>query len=164
MGGTLTIREALAGEARQLTELCLRSKRHWGYDEAFMRLAATTLVVTEGAIAMRSVLVAVADGKPAGVAALGQSGEDLELQLLFVDPSAIGLGVGRALFAAASRRLAEAGARRLLILSDPNATGFYQRMGAILIGDAPSDAIPGRLLPLLEFRTPQAGSPASGSS
>ena len=32
------------------------------------------------------------------------------------------------------------GAERLTILADPNATGFYERDGAVRIGEAPSDA------------------------
>jgi hypothetical protein len=40
---------------------------------------------------------------------------------------------------------------RLSVLADPNAAGFYRRIGARDIGEAPSDAIAGRMLPLLEF-------------
>ena len=44
------------------------------------------------------------------------------------------------------------GAEWLTILADPNAAGFYERNGAVRIGEAPSDAGPGRLLPLYEVR------------
>jgi hypothetical protein len=44
------------------------------------------------------------------------------------------------------------GAERLTILADPNAAGFYERNGAARIGEAPSDAVPGRPLPLYELR------------
>jgi protein Tex len=39
-------------------------------------------------------------------------------------------------------------------LLDGGATvaGFYERNGAVRIGEAPSDAVPGRLLPLYELR------------
>ena len=39
-------------------------------------------------------------------------------------------------------------------LLDGGATvaGFYERNGAVRIGEAPSDAVPGRLLPLCELR------------
>jgi hypothetical protein len=36
------------------------------------------------------------------------------------------------------------------IHSDPEAQGFYERMGARLIGKTPSGSIAGRLLPLLQ--------------
>ena len=44
------------------------------------------------------------------------------------------------------------GAGRLTILADPNAAAFYERAGAVRIGEAPSHAVPGRLLPLYEVR------------
>jgi hypothetical protein len=65
----------------------------------------------------------------------------------------------RAIFAAAlavrclrirSLRRGGAGAGRLTILADPNAAAFYERAGAVRIGEAPSDAVPARLLPLYE--------------
>jgi hypothetical protein len=37
-------------------------------------------------------------------------------------------------------------------LADPNAAGFYERSGAVRVGEAPSDAVPGRRLPLYEIR------------
>ena len=43
------------------------------------------------------------------------------------------------------------GAERLTIRADPNAAGFYERNGAARIGEAPSDAVPGRLLRIFGF-------------
>jgi hypothetical protein len=40
---------------------------------------------------------------------------------------------------------------------DPNAAGFYERNGAVRIGEAPSDAVAGRLLPLYEVRLGPTG-------
>jgi predicted N-acetyltransferase YhbS len=77
-----------------------------------------------------------------------------DLSRLFVEPSVIRTGIGRALFAVAVAVIAKRGGRSLSILSDPFAVAFYQRLGAIRVGDAPSDAISGRRLPLLEYRIP----------
>jgi hypothetical protein len=41
----LGFRKALPGEAQALTELALRSKRAWGYDERFMELVTPDMVV-----------------------------------------------------------------------------------------------------------------------
>ena len=59
----------------------------------------------------------------------------------------------RPVFAEAQRR----GAKRLTILADPNATGFYENNGAVRIGEAPSEAVHGRLLPLYEVRLDLTG-------
>lgn len=143
------VRPAQAGEAAGLTALCFRSKAHWGYDAAFMRQSAAALAVHEAEIAAGRVLVAVdVAGRVLGVARVEPDGE---LGVMFVDPPAIGSGVGRALFEGAVALARGIGARRMAILADPHAASFYERMGARFVDNAPSDAIPGRTLPLYEY-------------
>lgn len=108
-------------------------------------------------VARGCVLVAYDDdGRLLGVAAIDAmlAERTFDLSRLFVEPSAIRTGVGRTLFDAAVTLARERGGTRLSILSDPFAVGFYERLGAARIGDAPSDAIPGRRIPLLEYRLP----------
>jgi len=144
----ISVRSARVGESQSLTALCVRSKAHWGYDEAFMRLSQASLTVSEAEIVERRVLVAERQGLVFGVARVEPDGE---LGLLFVDPRTINRGVGRALFEAAVALARRLGAKRMAILADPNAAPFYERMGARLVSQAPSDAIPGRMLPLYEY-------------
>ena len=86
--------------------------------------------------------------------ALGPSEQPdtLDLDKLFVEPQQIRTGVGRVLMAHAIDEARRRGAKRLTILSDPYAAGFYERNGARRIGEAPSDAIPGRSVPLYEIK------------
>jgi len=95
-----------------------------------------------------------ADRSIASMVALGSSEQPdtLDLEKLFVEPQWLGTGVGRALMAHAIDEARRRGAKRLTILADPYAAGFYERNGARLLGEAPSDAIPGRSLPLYEIR------------
>ncbi|HYR66165.1 MAG TPA: GNAT family N-acetyltransferase [Reyranella sp.] len=146
------IRKAQTGEGESLSALCVRSKAHWGYDAAFMAKSAAALSVSEADIAAGRVLVAVdGAGRTIGVAGVVPDGEIADLDLLFVDPPAIGGGAGRVLFEAAVGLARRLGARRLTILADPNAAAFYERMGARFLRNAPSDAIPGRSLPLYDY-------------
>lgn len=135
-----------------LTALCVRSKAHWGYDAEFMRRSVAALRVRSADIELGRVLVAV-DGKDRaiGVASVIPEGESADLDLFFVDPPFMGRGMGRVLFEAAVRSARLFGARTLTILADPNAAAFYERMGARFLRNAPSDAIPGRSLPLYEY-------------
>jgi GNAT superfamily N-acetyltransferase len=144
----ITVRVARAGEAQTLTALCVRSKAHWGYDDAFMRLSEASLTVSDADIASGRVLVAERRGLVFGVARVEPDGE---LGLMFVDPRTMNRGVGRVLFDAAIVLARRLGARRMAILADPNAAPFYERMGARFVSQAPSDAIPGRTLPLYEY-------------
>jgi len=59
----------------------------------------------------------------------------LDLEHLWVLPAWIGTGLGRTLFEHAMRRAQKLGARVLTIESDPNAEGFYRRMGARRMGE-----------------------------
>ena len=150
----IEVRPARPEEAEALTRLCLRSKAHWGYDAAFMERCAATLRVTPAMIEEGRVLVAASGGEAVGVASFAaiEPAGSFDLDLLFVEPSAIGMGVGRLLFAAVVEQLEARDATRMTILADPYAAPFYERLGARRIGDAPSDAVPGRSLPLFEFR------------
>jgi GNAT superfamily N-acetyltransferase len=148
------VRLARASEADALTALCIRSKAHWGYDGEFMQRSATSLTVTPAMIAEGHVLVAEEPpSRILGVAAVEemQARSRFDLALLFVEPSAIGNGVGRFLFDAAAKLVATRGGSSLSILADPFAEGFYRHLGAVRIGEAPSDAIPGRYLPLFDY-------------
>ena len=148
----LLIRPAHTGEAALLTGICLRAKAHWGYDSIFMEAAAQLLQIREGEIGAGRVLTALRDEKPCGVAAivpLRRAGW-FELSHLFVGPEYLRQGIGGALFQAAVELAARTGAH-LSILSDPNAAGFYERLGARRCGAAQSDVERGRMLPLFEF-------------
>jgi len=148
----ILVRKAKTGEGKNLTALCVRSKAHWGYDAAFMKKSASALLVSEADIAAGRVLVAFdAAGRTIGVACVRPEGETADLDVMFVDPPAIGSGAGRVLFEAAVALARALGSRRMTILADPNAAAFYERMGAHFLHNAPSDAIPGRTLPLYEY-------------
>ena len=158
--GNVRIREPKTDEAEALTRLCVRSKAHWGYDDEFMRLSRPGLTVTPEMIAERRVLVAEdADDGLLGVASLEAmpKAAQYDLALMFVAPEVMGHGIGRRLFDGVVDWLRARDAQRLEILADPNAAPFYERMGAVGIGDAPSDAIPGRRLPLYEYLLPPEG-------
>jgi GNAT superfamily N-acetyltransferase len=147
------IRRAGVEEAAALSDLCVRSKAVWGYEDSFMALARGVLQVGVKEIAAGDVWVATtANGSIAGVVALalGEQTGTLDLDKLFVEPRHIRGGFGRALLEHALREARRRGATRLTILADPYAAAFYERCGARRIGEAPSDAIPGRMVPFYE--------------
>ena len=144
------MRSAQAGEEAALTELAVRSKGHWGHDAAFLERARPELTVHPEHLERWIVRVAERDGAPVGLAAVDP--EARELEMLFVDPAAIGTGAGRALLRDALDRAREAGLTELLIESDPDAEPFYRSQGAEPVGTRTSWST-GRELPLLRIRT-----------
>ena len=151
------IRPARPDEAAILTRLVLASKRHWGYAEELIDLWRDDLAIDARTFETCEVWVAeerdvtktAGEGaRPVGVAALSRSGDTAELEHLWVEPASMGHGVGRALFERAVRAARAARARRVVIVSDPNAERFYLRLGARREGEVPSRP-PGRMLPRL---------------
>ena len=150
------IRAARPQDADELGELAVRSKAHWGYDAAFIESCRDELRIPADQLAARRTHVAVTRGPDAGgrerilgFGTIEGAPPAGELGMLFVDPPAIGRGVGGALFSHLSAVAIELGFHRLTIASDPNAEPFYLARGAVRIGGVPSVSIPGRTLPLL---------------
>jgi len=147
----IDIRPAKQTELDALTAICHRSKAHWGYDRDFMKKCRDALTVRPEQVEAGDVLVAELDGVAAAVAAIAPDQDGYEIDQFFVDPPAMGRGVGVHLFRAVLAHAKQHGIATLSILSDPNAEAFYEKMGAQKIGSAPSDSIPGRTLPLLRI-------------
>ena len=147
----MRLRPALPGEAAGLSTLALRSKGHWGYDADFLEACRGELTLRDDELAVRRTLVAEVDGAPAGFGTLEGAPPYGELGMLFVDPAAIGRGVGGALLGALVAAAREEGFVRLAIDADPHAEAFYLAHGAVRVGEIASGSVAGRVLPQLEL-------------
>jgi GNAT superfamily N-acetyltransferase len=140
---SVEIRDATVDDCEALSALAFASKAHWGYDDAFMEACRDEVTIRPVDLERARLRVAIA------TEILGFHGiEGDELEWLFVAPAATGRGIGAALFADALDIARRAGVKTLRIDADPNASGFYERMGARRIGETPSASIPGRVLPV----------------
>lgn len=114
-----------------------------------MAACVPALTITEADLARMMWRVAETSGAPLGVAAIRFEGTTAHLDKLFVDPDAMGLGAGGALMRWAVEAARMAGAARIQVESDPQAAPFYAHYGAVQVGEVPSEAIAGRVLPLM---------------
>ena len=147
----MKIASASAEEAGALTEIAFAAKRHWQYPETWILRWQEVLTITPEYISQNSTFVAVIDGERVGFCAVQIESGGALLDHLWVLPSFMGKGVGRALFQHAEEVARERGALRMRIVGDPHAEQFYSRMGATLYGRelAKMDGEE-RYLPLLE--------------
>lgn len=145
----MLIRTADPTEAPALTDLALRSKRAWGYDDDFMRRVLPDMIVQPEYLVDEHGIVAEDAGVVLGYAIVRVNGESAFLRDLFVEPDRFRRGVGRALFTEAVKYARERGAARITLGGDPNALGFYERMGMQQIGSEPSIVGGGRMLPVM---------------
>jgi GNAT superfamily N-acetyltransferase len=147
----IQLRDARQDELPALSELCLRSKAVWGYDDAFMIACRAELTLRPDELQSTHLQVAERCSTVVGLAQVKVAGTDAELLKLFVEPALLGSGVGRLLFEWATATARGFGAVRMIIEADPGAVAFYERLGARAAGLAPSQSIVGRMLPRMQM-------------
>jgi GNAT superfamily N-acetyltransferase len=144
------IRRSSPEDAATLTQIAFDAKRYWGYPEHWIRHWEADLTISSDFIRDNHVYVADDDGEIRGFYALCVTGNKAELEHMWVTPDFIGKGVGKELFLDAMERAAALNVTEVGFTSDPNAAGFYRRMGANEIGETES-AISGRKLPRMKI-------------
>jgi GNAT superfamily N-acetyltransferase len=139
------IRDAEPGEEEALERLQLEASLVWDeYREALLA-HPDAVELPPQAIQEERVRVAVAaDGELLGFSVVlpGRDGA-CDLDGLFVDPAHWGSGVGRLLVSDAATRARAAQATRIDVIANPNALGFYERVGFVSEGTAPTRFGPG---------------------
>ena len=136
MGSGINVRRATPEDAEVLTRIALAAKRHWGYPERWILQWTGVLTITPEFVRNNEVHAATVEGgRTVGFYALVGEGRRIELEHLWVSPEYMGEGVGRILFDHALGKAASLGAQTLRLEADPNAEGFYRRMGAERMGE-----------------------------
>jgi GNAT superfamily N-acetyltransferase len=153
-----TIERARPADAAALTQVAHAAKRHWGYAESDIVRWRDGLTITPEFIARHAVYRATLAGEAVGFYALTGEGATRVLEHFWIAPAHIGTGIGRMLFAHATERLRAEGVHTVRIESDPNAEGFYVKMGARRVGEVPSTPA-GRRLPLLVLALAETATP-----
>jgi GNAT superfamily N-acetyltransferase len=154
-----SLRSALPGDAPRLTELARRAKAHWGYPADWLAAWEPELTIEPGYLTEHRVLVAESNGVLVGMCALEDRGSWWALEHAWVDPEQAGKGIGRGLVEAVLALAQSLRPGRVLVEADPNAAGFYQRLGATQVGVVPASmpGAPDRVLPVFEFTRVTAG-------
>ena len=147
----LSIRLARTAEAGRLTRIAHAAKAWWGYSPQDIERWRAELTFTPELISRWPTWVACVAGEVVGTAQL-RTEPRFELEACWVHPSAVGKGVGRQLVDRVMQATRLRGGGLLWIDADPNAEGFYLRLGAVRVGvtPAPVTADPGRVRPLLQ--------------
>jgi GNAT superfamily N-acetyltransferase len=142
------IRPPRPDEGGRLREIAIAAKAHWGYPLEQVRSWADQGDFSAAGLQTKEFLVAEEGGQAVAFASLVVRGPVCVLDDLWVEPDAMGAGIGSALFRAAAARARTLGARTLEWEAEPHAVGFYERMGGRYLRDsAPTEF--GRVLPVM---------------
>ena len=152
MSDQIEIRYAVPNEAEALSQIAIKAKAHWGYPENLMKVWKPTLTFSPKYFNENESWVAVVDNGPVAFYTLQEKAGTGWIENLWVLPEYIGKGVGRQLFLHALSRAREMGYTILQLEADPNAAGFYEKMGMSRIGERRSEADgQPRVLPIMEI-------------
>jgi GNAT superfamily N-acetyltransferase len=146
----VTLRLATPNEAEVLSELALRSKASWGYDDAFMERLRPSFTLTEAMVRDSRCIVAERDGTIVGFYRLTREGTDGSLSDLFIAPEFLRCGIGKLLLDDAMLFASGSGLMTVSFESDPYALGFYLQLGGEQVAERVSPDS-GRLLPWVRF-------------
>lgn len=145
------IRPARPDEAADLRGLAHRSKAHWPYAAEFLAAVRPLLRLEPEDVERDLVRVLEDEGEVVGWHRVSLRARHAELEDLWLEPRFIGTGRGRVLFEDAVDLARGAGARLLEWDAEPFAVGFYAAMGGVVVGEVPSAARPGRMLPRMRL-------------
>ena len=149
----IEIQRAKPEQADTLTKIALAAKRHWGYPERWMEIWKPQLTFSPEYFVENESWIAEDQDTPIAFYTLLEKGGKAWLENLWISPEWIGKGIGKMLFLDALERCRQRGYKCLQLEADPNAVGFYEKMGMKKIGERASE-IEGqpRILPIMEIQ------------
>jgi ribosomal protein S18 acetylase RimI-like enzyme len=140
-------------QAQQLSDIAFASKGYWGYPKRWMDLWKPQLTFSPEFFEQYESWAAVEDARLLGFYTLEQRSGNAWLENLWVLPEFMGKGVGKALFLHAIELSRRRGYKTLQLEADPNAVGFYEKMGMYKLRERQYeiDGQP-RILPTMELK------------
>ena len=132
----IVIRPARAAEGARLKEIAVGAKSFWGYDPGMVREWANMGDFSPDRLEELTVFVAESGGRAIGWCSLIPKDDVGWLEDLWIDPEWIGKGVGSRLFRQAADHAKELGAGHLEWEAEPNAIGFYEKMGGTYVRES----------------------------
>jgi len=133
---SVAIRVGSPHEGARLKEIAIASKGHWGYGPDRVRRWADEGDFAPARLRQLTVLVAEVESRAIGWSSLESKGETCWLGDLWIEPDWIGKGIGRALFLRSAEHARALGAKWLEWEAEPNALGFYEKMGGRYLREA----------------------------
>ncbi|WP_181950429.1 GNAT family N-acetyltransferase [Shewanella woodyi] len=143
----------MKNDSTELTSLILKAKAYWKYPEEWLDAWTLDLKISPCFIENNEVVILSINNESIGFYGLECHSTDKAAYLdhLWVDPKYIGKGYGRMLFELACNKAAEIGHKTMELVADPNAEGFYSRLGAIKIDEVHGKVLDvKRVLPKME--------------
>jgi N-acetylglutamate synthase-like GNAT family acetyltransferase len=147
----MNIELAQISDINTINRVIESAKRHWGYSDDLMDIWLPDLLLKPEDFDIRTIWVLKKQKQIIAISSLVfLSNGVCELEDFWVIPAYMGCGIGRKMFQFIINHLEEIEAIKLVIISDPNAEKFYNKMGASRV-DLFASKPEGRMLPIMEL-------------
>ena len=137
-------------DAPALTKIAKAAKGCWAYPKEWMKKWEEELTISPEQIEKDFVFHLDKEGKIVAFYSLSETDGVFDIEHMWVLPEYIGKGLGKMLFEHTKETVMKNGGKKIRVESDPNAEGFYIKMGMHRTGEKES-SIPDRILPVLEL-------------
>ncbi|MDF3025946.1 MAG: hydrolase [Fluviicola sp.] len=131
----LTYQQAEIQDCQLLTETATRSKQDWGYSDNVMELWKDDLLIDEDYIRKNTVIKVYVTGRFIGFfAVIALDNEILEIDHLWLLPGEKRKGFGSLIFKTILQYGKTNAFKKAILIAEPNAKGFYEKMGGTVQG------------------------------
>ena len=137
-------------EASELNSIAIESEAFWGYDSDFMDKFKISYQVTEEFIRKNPTFILYEHHKVIGFYSLLINQVESTIEYFYIQPEYIGKGYGKKMWKHLVNYCREHNINELTLVTSPQAKEFYEKMGAIQIGEVESILKKGRQIPLLK--------------
>jgi maltose O-acetyltransferase len=154
----INIRKAIPEDSPVLTEISFAAKRHWHYPEEYYQIWRDELTISPEYIKQYEVYAAEAGSTVVGYCSVVKAEKEYWvgkifveqgywLEHIFIRPEFIGKGTGTRLVQFIAMKCRKNKIDKLYVFAEPNAAGFYDKIGAVRLRESVS-SIAGRTLPV----------------
>ena len=138
-------------EASELSRISIESESYWGYDSNFMDKFKVIYQVTEDFIRKNPTFILYEDGRIIGFYSLLIKQEGNTIEFFYIEPQYIGKGYGEKMWNHLANYCKGHNIKDFTLVTSPQAKEFYEKMGAIQIGEVESSLKKGRKIPELKY-------------
>lgn len=146
----IQFKSAKPTDSELLSQTAFRSKAIWNYSDEQLNLWIEELTITASYIEKNSVFKITEDSNYLGFFSLVFKDGIITIDHFWLLPGNTGKGYGRKVFDYIKEIAKEIEYKTLVVCSDPNANGFYEKMGGKIIRSNESK-VKGRFLNTYEF-------------
>ncbi len=143
----MKVEKAELTDLNMLNQISFKAKKHWGYPDEWMKKWKSELTVSPKYLRENSVFRLTENNTIVGFCAIEEKENEYEIGHLWILPKFMGKGYGKILLDESLKRTCIS-RKRIIVISDPNAEKFYQKMGFETFAQKESYPI-GRYLPVM---------------